>query len=161
MIGLARRAESRQPMEEVKVAVLTPDVGMLGDCKGRKFPERHLTILSIESWVAALMDLATPAGLPQLPWTTRKANVLVENIALPRGIGSIISLGDCLVQVTGQTTPCVMMDLAYPGLLRALAPDWRGGVTCKVLTGGGVSIGDQVHILRETAEKKKVLLPGE
>lgn len=161
IVALARRAVSRSPMEEVKVAVLTPDVGVLGDCKGRKFPERHVTILAVEDWDATLLDLAGPAGPPDLPWTTRRANVLVQGFTLPRGIGSIIALGDCLVQVTGQTTPCAQMELAYPGLLRALAPDWRGGVTCKVLTGGGISIGDPVAVLRHTAEKQKVLLPGE
>lgn len=160
IIGLARRAESRQPMEEIKVAVLAPDVGVLGDCKGRKFPTRHVTILARESWADALLDLAGPSGPPALPWTTRRANVLVEGIALPRGIGSIIALGDCLVQVTEQTTPCAQMELAHPGLLRALASDWRGGVTCRVLTGGGIGIGDAVRVLRHTAEKKKVLLPG-
>lgn len=148
-------------MEEVKVAVLTPDVGVLGDCKGRKFPERHVTILAQEAWNTTLLDLAGPAGPPELPWTTRRANVLVQGLTLPRGIGSIIALGDCLVQVTDQTTPCAQMEIAYPGLLRALAQDWRGGVTCKVLTGGGISLGDPVEVLRHTAEKQKVLLPGE
>ena len=161
IIGLARRSHSGTPVEEVKVAVLTPEVGMLGDCKGRKFPDRQVTILAKEDWEAALSALAGPDGPPDLPWTVRRANVLVQGLTLPRGIGSIMSLGDCLVQVTGQTTPCSKMEDAYPGLLRALSPDWRGGVICKVLSGGGIMLGDRVSVLRETAEKKKVLLPGE
>ncbi len=159
IIGLARRAESRLPMEAMKVAVLSPSVGVIGDCKGAKFPERHVTILAIEDWTDALLELAGPSGPPDLPWTTRRANVLVEKTRLPRGIGSVIALGDCLVQVTGQTTPCVIMEMAHPGLLKALAREWRGGVTCKVLTGGGIALGNAVHIMHETAQRK-VHLPG-
>jgi MOSC domain-containing protein YiiM len=160
IIALARRAESRMPMEELPVAVLSPEVGVLGDCKGRKYPDSQVTILALEDWQEALADLAGPAGPPALPWTARRANVLVRGIALPRGVGSILQLGDCLVQVMRETTPCNRMNDAWPGLLRALAPDGRGGVTCKVLTGGGVSLGDPVLIVKETAEKKKVFLPG-
>jgi MOSC domain-containing protein YiiM len=160
VIGLARRAESRAPMENLKVAVLTPEVGLLGDCKGRKFPERHVTILAREDWADAMLALAGPAGPPDLHWTTRRSNVLVEGVRLPRGIGSLIRLGDCMVQVTDQTTPCAVMENAYPGLLRALAQEWRGGVTCKVLAGGGVVIGDVMSIIHETAGKQKVHLPG-
>jgi len=161
IIGLARRAESRLPMEELQVAVLTPDIGVLGDCKGRKFPDRHLTILAVEDWQAALLDLAGPAGPPDVPWTGRRANVLVQGLKLPRGPGAILGLGDCLVQVMRETTPCSRMEDAFPGLRLALSSDWRGGVICKVLTGGGISIGDHVQVLTQPSERKKVVLPGE
>jgi MOSC domain-containing protein YiiM len=148
-------------MEELEIAVLTPEIGVLGDCKGRKFPHRQVTILALESWQAALLDLAGPAGPPDLPWTARRANMLVEGIVLPRGIGSVLQVGDCLLEVMLETTPCTRMDDAWPGLRLALSPEWRGGIICKVLTGGGVSLGDPVSTLKETAEKKKVSLPGE
>ncbi len=158
--GLARRAESRLPMEELSVAVISPEVGVLGDCKGRKFPDRQVAILTEEDWQAARLDLAGPAGPPHLPWTARRANVLVRGVRLPRGTGSVISLGDCLLQVMCETTPCQRMNEAFPGLMTALAPDWRGGVTCKVLTGGAVFLHDPVAIISETAPRKKVFLPG-
>lgn len=158
--GLARREKSRLPMEELQVAVLTPEAGVLGDCIGRTFPDRQVTILAEEDWQAALLDLAGPAGPPDVPWTARRANVLVRGIRLPRGQGSIIALGDCLLQVMRETTPCHRMNDGYPGLLQALSPDWRGGVTCKVLTGGAISIDEKVRIVHEIAERKKVFLPG-
>ncbi len=158
--GLARRAESRLPMEELSVAVISPEVGVLGDCKGRKFPDRQVTILTEEGWQAALLDLAGPAGPPDVPWTARRANVLVRGVRLPRGTGSVISLGDCLLKVMRETNPCQRMNEACPGLMTALAPDWRGGVVCKVLTGGAVFLHDPVLIVNETAANKKVFLPG-
>jgi MOSC domain-containing protein YiiM len=36
------------------------------------------------------------------------------------------------------------MDEQCPGLKRALQPDWRGGVSCTVLQGGAVALGDEV-----------------
>jgi MOSC domain-containing protein YiiM len=158
--GLARRAESRLPMEELSIAVISPEVGVLGDCKGRKFPDRHVTILTEEGWQAALLDLAGPAGPPDLPWTARRANVLVRGVRLPRGTGSVISLGDCLLQVMCETTPCQRMNEAFPGLMTALAPDWRGGVICKVLTGGAVFLHDPVADRQRDSPAKEGVLAG-
>ncbi len=159
MIGLARRHVSRAPMELLKHALLTTDKGLHGDSKGEKFPDRQLTILALEDWDEAMLDIAGPAGPPQLPWTTRRANLLVQGIRLPRGIGSILRIRDCMLKVTAQTTPCVQMEMAHAGLLSALSSNWRGGITCKVLTGGAVALNDNVTIMVEQPEFK-VRLPA-
>jgi MOSC domain-containing protein YiiM len=51
------------------------------------------------------------------------------------------------------------MDEARAGLLRALYPDWRGGITCRVVEGGDVALGDAVDVLVAPPERK-VRLPG-
>jgi MOSC domain-containing protein YiiM len=33
--------------------------------------------------------------------------------------------------------------------LSALAKDWRGGVTCRVLEGGPIGLGDEVEVLAQ------------
>jgi MOSC domain-containing protein YiiM len=38
------------------------------------------------------------------------------------------------------------MEEQHPGLKAALQPDWRGGVSCTVITGGPVSLGDEVEL---------------
>jgi MOSC domain-containing protein YiiM len=51
------------------------------------------------------------------------------------------------------------MEEARVGLLKALAVDWRGGVTCRVLSGGQIALGDAVGVLvrpREVVSR----LPG-
>ena len=35
------------------------------------------------------------------------------------------------LEVTGETDPCERMEEIQPGLFQALAPGWRGGVTCR------------------------------
>jgi MOSC domain-containing protein YiiM len=159
VIGLARHAAPREPIEELQSVNLSPDYGVEGDCKGVKFPDRQVTILALEDWREALFSLADGMGGPDLPWTTRRANVLTEGVKLPRGIGSIIMLGDALLEVTMQTTPCSLMDRFHHGLRLALAPEWRGGVTCRVVEGALVKMGDTAAVTIDLPERK-VRLPG-
>jgi MOSC domain-containing protein YiiM len=142
-------------MEILKTGLVSVAAGLAGDSKGLKFPLRQITILAREDWQAALIDLGNPA----LDWTTRRANFLVESITLPRGKYSVISIGEVVLEVTDQTTPCALMDHFYLGLRKALAPQWRGGVTCKVVQGGVVKNGDAVMVTTEIIQSR-ALLPG-
>ena len=159
LIGIARRAQRRAPMEELEAVTVTTERGLEGDHKGAKFPRRQVTILAIEAWRAALAELTDLAGPVPLHWTLRRANLLVEGVDLPRAKGAIIAVGAVTLEVTDQTVPCRRMEEAHPGLLKALHPAWRGGVTCRVLNGGDLRIGDQAAVLSSPAERR-VHLPG-
>ena len=159
LLGIARRDAPRARMQELTTGLITPERGLEGDHKGAKFPKRQITILAREDWAAALAGLTDLAGPVPLPWTVRRANLLVEDVALPRGLGSLVRVGPVLLEVTAQTYPCQRMEQAHPGLLKALAPDWRGGVTARVIEGGTVRLGDAVAVEREVAERR-VRLPG-
>jgi MOSC domain-containing protein YiiM len=39
------------------------------------------------------------------------------------------------------------MDKQYRGLRKALTPDWRAGVACRVVNGGTLQIGDRVSLV--------------
>lgn len=86
--------------------------------------------------------------------------MLVRGLRLPRVKAAIIAVGQVKLEVTGQTYPCRRMDEAYPGLLKALAKDWRGGVTCRVLEGGEIALGDKVSLLSAPPEPPLRVLPG-
>jgi MOSC domain-containing protein YiiM len=159
LIGIARRQAVRAPMEETGEALISAGGGLEGDHKGRKFPLRGITVLAREAWEAALAELEGPEGAVVLPWTVRRANLLVEDAALPKARGGIVRIGHVLLEVTYPTQPCRRMEEAYPGLLKALHPDWRGGITARVLEGGTVRLGDEVEILVSPPEKK-IRLPG-
>ena len=57
---------------------MTAGAGLEGDHKGAKFPKRGISILAREDWEAAIAMLADLAGPVPLPWTTRRANLLVK-----------------------------------------------------------------------------------
>jgi MOSC domain-containing protein YiiM len=146
-------------MEEIGEGLISAGGGLDGDHKGLKFPLRGITVLAREAWEAALAELQSADGPVMLPWTARRANLLVENAALPKARGGIVRIGPVLLEVTYPTQPCRRMEEAYPGLLKALHPDWRGGITARVLEGGTVRIGDAVEILVAPPEKQ-IRLPG-
>ena len=158
LTGLARRSARRLPMESLQDAMISVATGLAGDFKGAKHKTRQITILAEEDWQSALAALTDEEA--SLPWTVRRANLLTHGLRLPRVKGAILAIGAVRLEVTGQTHPCRRMDEAFPGLLKALAPDWRGGVTCRVQTGGEIRLGDTVSILSSPPEPPKRILPG-
>jgi MOSC domain-containing protein YiiM len=88
LIGIARKSKPRAPMEPLEQVTVTTELGVDGDYRG-KLRRRQVTILAEEGWQAAINDIARP----DLPWTTRRANLLVRGIDLPREKGSKIKIG--------------------------------------------------------------------
>ena len=142
LLGIARAARKRAPLAEVGEAEVTLSLGVVGDARGTK-AGRQVTVLFREGWEAACRDLDA-----SLPWTTRRANLLVEGVPVP-GLGARLAVGELLLEVTDETKPCQVMEAAHPGLRRALTPEWRGGVTCQVLQGGVIRVGDRVEVRNE------------
>lgn len=159
LIGIARRPAPRARMATIEVAGVTAGAGLDGDHKGAKFPARGITVLSREAWETAIAELTDLAGPVPLPWIVRRANLLVEGVVLPQARGAILVIGPLRLEVTAQTYPCRRMEEAHPGLLKALAPDWRGGVCCKVIEGGRIALGDAVAVLFRP-QSKRTSLPG-
>lgn len=158
LIGIARRSAHRAPMEEVSSGTITLEAGLIGDHKGLKFPKRAITVLAKEDWLKALAELESQSA-QRLNWTARRANLFVEGIVLPKGRGGVLRVGPVLLEVTYPTQPCQRMDEAHPGLLKALHPDWRGGVTCRVLEPGAIRLGDAVEVVAD-AVTSSPRLPG-
>ena len=128
-------------MELLDEAEVSVEAGVAGDARGR-LKGRQVTVLAKEGWDAACADLGT-----ELPWTTRRANILVEGLQLAGERGSTIRIGDLALFVTDETDPCQRMDEQAAGLRQALAPDWRGGVTCRVAQSGSIQVGDSVELI--------------
>ena len=143
LIGIARRDAKRAPMEELERVRIEAGGGLDGDWRAR-LRNRGVTVIAREAWEAALVDLGD-AG--DLPWTTRRANLLVENVDLPREPGRLLQVGGVVLRITGETDPCKRMEEQRAGLLAALTPDWRGGVTCYVVEGNDVALGDDVAVV--------------
>lgn len=158
LIGIARRSDRYVPMETIASGLITTEAGLKGDHKGSKFAKRQITIMAIEDWHAALVDLALTSELSlDLPWTVRRANLLTQGLRLPRARGAILRVGDVELKVEAQLLPCGRMDQAYNGLRKALHPNWRGGLACSVSNGGVISLQDEVIVLHHPPERTRRL----
>ncbi|MFN7950554.1 MAG: MOSC domain-containing protein [bacterium] len=140
VIGIARKPRHRGPMEMLDRAEITTESGLVGNANGRP-GRRQVTVLTREGWDAACRELGREVG-----WGTRRANLWIEGIAVARRVGARLVIGEVVLEITGETTPCSRMDAQVPGLTSALTPDWRAGVTCRVVHGGTVRLGDVVGI---------------
>lgn len=139
LIGIARKARPRAPMESLDQVDVTTERGIDGDFRG-KLRRRQVTILAEEDWQAACNEISRT----DIPWTERRANHYVRGITLPRTKGSKLSIGNVVFEITGETDPCNRIDAVAMGRQDALKPDWRVGVTCRVIEGGSLAIGAPV-----------------
>ena len=141
LAGIARREKKRAPMETLKSAVISEQRGVADDFRGKP-GNRQVSVLSTKAWQAACDELGE-----NVPWTTRRANLLIEDLDLPQSTGQTIVIGEVRLRITMEVDPCSRMEEQVPGLKKALQPDWRGGVACVVLQGGEVTIGDAVTLI--------------
>lgn len=142
LLAIAYRDAPRQPMREIGAGYLSRAGGVEGDFRGKKGP-RQVTVLCVEQWRAACAELGV-----ELAWTLRRANLLVSGIAIgPGAVGRTLRIGAALLRITRETDPCRRMDEQYPGLKRALLPDWRGGACAEVIGDGAIAVGAEAQLL--------------
>ena len=135
----------RGVMDPAEIAELVTGEGIAGNANqgGR----RQVTIIDSKAWNDMMRELdasINPAA--------RRANLLVSGIDLKDTRGSTLQIGDCVLEIMGETRPCERMDEALPGLRAAMSPDWRGGVFATVARGGRIQKGDAVQLRHANAE---------
>ena len=133
-------------------ADITLEAGIDGDVRGKggKSRSRQVTIISKNQWRDACSDMGWTPELHS--WMLRRAGLCFEGIWFDKShIGKQARIGkDVVLEITGETTPCDVMNTIGPGLKDVLSVGMRGGVSCRVLQGGHISTGDSVvvgHIL--------------
>ena len=139
LVAIARAPIKRAPLIESDQAAISLAAGVEGDVRGRR-PRRQITVLFREQWEATCRELGV-----ELPWLARRANLLVEGLATPAA-GWRLQIGDVVLEVLSETKPCRKIEVAHPGLRKALSPDWRGGVCCRVRAAGMIRVGDSVDL---------------
>ncbi|KQN26095.1 molybdenum cofactor biosysynthesis protein [Sphingomonas sp. Leaf33] len=145
LVGIARHARPKAPMEVVEHVRVTPETGIAGDFRGAmkgKPYRRQVTLIERGDWDVAMAEVGH-----SLPWQERRANLLVGDLDLPQTKGVRLRIGaDVVLEVTRETDPCERMEALAEGLRAALAPDWRGGACAMVITGGNIAVGDEIRI---------------
>ena len=120
--AIAVRTAVDGPMREIQRAVAAVDGGVDGDLDCA--PDRGITFISSQQWLQVVRELGA-----ELPWHTRRANVLVDAPELAYWIGKTIRVGGVEVAVKAETKPCGLMDQLHRGLKDALVPECRGSGT--------------------------------
>lgn len=131
--SIAIKPRKKGPMQLVHHASITIKEGIVGDCRGGggMFGRRQVTLISLEQWWAACLEVGQ-----LLPVESRRANICIcGHLFGPQDKGKRLYIRDVVLEITGETKPCSRMDEVAPGLQKALQ-NWRGGVTCQVITGG-------------------------
>jgi MOSC domain-containing protein YiiM len=142
--AIAIREKSKAMMAELAEVNVSITKGLAGDARGNP-GKRQVSLLSSEQWLMACNEVGS-----KLPWTTRRANILVGGVQFgPQHLNRIVCIGDLRMRVCAETDPCIIMERAQKGLLNALKPDWRGGVLCEVLSPGDIKVGDEVILFNE------------
>ena len=130
LLGIAVREKHRAAMTEIPLVSITAEAGLSGDFYGgRGSANRQVTVLAAEAWQAVCRDHGQ-----DLPWTVRRANLLIEGLPLAHTTGAIITIDNVQLEITGETDPCNRMDEASAGLRSAIEPEWRGGVCCRAVS---------------------------
>jgi len=138
--SIAIKNRPRAEMLAIDDAQISVKSGIQGDFRGSQ-RGRQVTIMSESAWQKTCRELDS-----DLPWTVRRANLLVDGIEFDATwMGKILRIGDAELVVTGETDPCSRMDEQHRGLTAALTPEWRGGISCDVIKPGDIKIGDQVE----------------
>ena len=138
LIGIAIMDKKRSPMQTMVSAFISLNKGVENDFRGKP-SKRQVTVMSQKAWLDATASLNM-----KLPWTTRRANLLVDELDLENASGNTIKIGNVELLITQETGPCERMEEAAKGLRDALKPKWRGGVCCRVISEGSVTLGDTV-----------------
>lgn len=146
LLGIAVKQQRKGAVSLHREAMITRKNGVVGDWRGKP-GKRQVTLMSLADWQAACAELGV-----ELPWQTRRANLLVDELPLHQSTGTRIVLGEAVLEVTGETDPCERMEQAQPGLFQALATGWRGGVTCRVIADGVVRTGMEVSLIQPDSQ---------
>lgn len=140
-IGLspARRA----PIEVVQHALAQTNVGLERDYHARPGSKRQITLLQFEH----LKVIATLMGWESLATELLRRNLIVSGINLLALKDKQFSIGDVILEGTGQCHPCSRMEQNLgSGGYNALRG--HGGITARVVRGGELHIGDPVKFLK-------------
>jgi MOSC domain-containing protein YiiM len=114
--------------------------GLVGDRHFDHYSKGQITVVSNDELALAEADL----GYPIAPGSTRR-NVTVSGLQLPRTPGSRLRLGEVVVEVYRDASPCTTMEGSVgPGAQAALRG--RAGVRGMIVEGGTLRVGDPVQL---------------
>jgi MOSC domain-containing protein YiiM len=140
LVWIGLRTVRRGPVLEVESARLSPEEGLIGDrYGGRAGGKRQVTLIAAEDLAA----LASFLGRDEVSPVLLRRNLVTEGINLLALKERQISVGEAVLEITGECHPCSRMEEGLgAGGYNALRG--RGGLTARVVRGGEIRLGDPV-----------------
>ena len=133
-----KKGTFKQPVTQ---AELRMDHGIVGDAHAGNW-HRQISLLAQES-----IDKMTALGLDDLTPGKFAENITTQGISLyTLPVGTILSLGECRVEVTQIGKECHQHCEIYKKVGQCIMPN--EGIFVKVLSPGIISIGDTITIER-------------
>ena len=140
--SIARLKSDNSGMEELFAGEITRAVGLQGD-QFSASKDGEVTVLSKESWVKCCHEMET-----ELPWLAHGTNLFIKGFEfLPTDIGRTLRIGEAELEIVRAMYPSQMLRDSAPQLCDALLLGWRSGIVCRVLRGGSVQTGHEVHLI--------------
>ena len=134
VVSLQLCLENRQPMSPVTSARAIENLGLEGDRHAKRDSKRQVLLIEAET----LEKLELRMGEVRENITTRG----IDLMKLP--IGTRLSVGEAVLELTGECEPCNLMDELRPGLRETLKG--QRGMLARVTRGGKLSVGDEIRV---------------
>lgn len=144
LVWIGLRPARRAPVLAVQEVLAEADAGLVGDryCGSGK---RQVTLVQAEH----LAVLSAFARVPIDPALLRR-NLVIRGVNLLALKNRTFSIGDAVLQTTGQCHPCSRMEqLLGAGGYNAMRG--HGGLTARIVKSGRLRIGDPLTVLPEDA----------
>ena len=140
-IGL--RTARKSPLKEVPSVLAIATRGLEGDHRVDKTPGsgRQVTLISQEF----INQTAHFLGVDPIDPATLRRNLVVSGINLHALRYQRFTIGDSLFEASALCHPCSRMEAAL-GKGGVAAMLGHGGLCCKILKGGVITIGDEVRV---------------
>lgn len=142
--GILVAPEAEAPLRRVDSVTALPGRGLEGD----RYAEGRGTFSAPGSGYEVTLVEADVLEAIKLSWEDARRNIVTTGISLNALVGHRFRVGSVTCVGRRLAEPCAHLEkLARPGLLRPLVH--RGGLRADILTGGTISIGDDVAVATE------------
>ena len=143
VIWIGIRHEKGSPVESVK-ETLAQTGGLLKDHsnKGNGESKRQVTLIQEEHLRAAASFL----GVAEVDPALVRRNIVVKGLNINALTGRKFIIGDAILEMSGFCPPCHRMEENL-GTGGYNAMRGHGGITCRVVKEGKITIGDRVSVI--------------
>jgi MOSC domain-containing protein YiiM len=124
--------------------------GLTGDHNTR--PHRQVTIISKE----ALDKVAQRLNIPYADPALTRRNILISGLNFDLKEGTVLQIGNAVLEVTGPCFPCERMEQNFGTGGRVAMAD-AGGLTARIMVSGSINIGDAVDVVSQPVAAGSVI----